>query len=507
MNRLTLEPERRGASIAPELHSQFIEELGRCIRGGVWVGEDSEIANIHGIRADVVNALKALAPPLIRWPGGCYADTYHWRDGIGPRDQRPVTFNENFGTYERDDHQFGTHEFMELCRLVGARPWINVNLVSGTVQEMKDWMEYCNRADDTDLARERAANGSPEPFHVEYWGIGNEPWCGGGYYTARGYTDTYRKYAMAAPNFHHALSDPDAPPMRMIIAGADGNKPKERVAWTTDVFRHLGEYRQPPVYGMDLHFYNWNLARQDETETDFTKEDWDRVIDSCFELEEVIHEQYQLIRSGVEAMPATQFGPPVDCKLMVGEWGNWHGCAFAAPTALFQQVSMRDAVTSALTLDIFHRCSDEVSAACVAQTVNVLNALFLTDGPRFLKTPNYDVFEMYLPHRGGTVIGCTPSEGCPASLHTFASEKDGVITVNLVNASYDESESLSISVPEGWRCIGARVLCSTHPQDCNTWEEPDLIRARDADGVAPVPGGCTALLPAASVTVVQFARA
>lgn len=502
MGKLTVNLDKPLGTVQPELHSQFIEVLGSCIYDGIWVGEDSPTPNICGIRRDFVEAMRAIQPPLIRWPGGCYADTYHWRDGIGPRGKRPVTYNENFDTFGLDDHSFGIHEFMKLCELVGARPWLNVNLLTGSVQEMKDWMEYCNRSAETDLAKERSKNGSPDPFRVEYWGIGNEVWDGGGKFTALGYADEYRKYSSAVPSFRNFVGDPDAPEMKLILSGPDGNKPKERVNWTRDLFRAFGSYRCPNFYGLDLHFYNWNLENPEERADAFSKEDYNRVIRSCFELEEVILEQSRLIEEGLASLPEPE-GPftaeKKTCKLLVGEWGNWHEFSFHAHPALWQQASMRDAVTTALTLDIFHRNCSKVSAACVAQTVNVLNSLFLTDGPRFLKTPNYDVFRMYMPHRGAQAVQCRAES---ADVHPFASVKGSRLCINLVNASYDEAQR--VEIPMAWHFAEGSQLASCRPSDCNTWENPDLVRAKPLTGLQATADGWCLILPPASVTVLQF---
>lgn len=509
MVKIHIDDQCQGGMIAPELHSHFIEMLGSCIYDGIWVGEDSDIPNIRGIRKDFVEALKAIAPPVIRWPGGCYADTYHWRNGIGKRSERPVTFNENFGTFELDTNQFGIHEFMDLCRMVGAKPWLNVNLISGSVAEMKEWMEYCNREEDTTIKQEREANGSKEAFRVEYWGIGNEPWAGGGNFTAQGYADAYRKYATAAPSFRKSMMDKDAVPMRLILCGPDGNKPAERTAWTKELFEAFGKYRRPPMYGYDLHFYNWNISHQGDTDLTFDKDGWYRVIDRCFELEDVILEQYALIQDGLAQLSSSgdmdRFNKK-QCELFVGEWGNWHGSAFMARPALFQQVTMRDAITSALTLDIFHRNCGKVKMACVAQTVNVLNALFLTDGKRFIRTPNYDVFQMYMVHRGAVLINsrCSFEKNETARVHVLASLKDNAVSVNIINTSYDHSEDVEIALPGNYTYLSGKVLCSGAPEDYNSWEQPDLIRARECDPLVKTPGGWLACIPAASVSVYQF---
>ena len=225
--------------IYPELQGHFIEFLGSCIYDGIWVGEDSEIPNYHGIRKDLVDAFQKLHPPVIRWPGGCYADVYHWRNGIGPRENRPVTYNENFGTFETDPNQFGTHEMMEFCEMIGAKPWFNINMMTGSPAEMREWMEYCNRRESTTLTRERKVNGHEAPFQVEYWGIGNEVWDGGGKMTPQMYADEYRKFASSCPSF--GPGDQAFPP-KCIASGPDGNKPKERVVWTKDFFKEKKDH-------------------------------------------------------------------------------------------------------------------------------------------------------------------------------------------------------------------------------------------------------------------------
>ena len=248
MVKIIIESQKRGAVVQPELHGQFIEFLGSGIYDGIWVGEDSSIPNYHGLRKDVVDALKVIKPPVLRWPGGCFADVYHWRDGIGPRKERPTYFNENFGTMTRENNEFGTHEFMKLCELVGAKPWFNINMLTGSTRETREWVEYVNRETGTSLANERAANGRSEPYNVEYWGIGNESWAGGGNYTAQAYADEYRKHTSAIPSFGVGLPwVKTSKEMKMIAVGPDGNKPKERVEWTKDFFNELGKDRKSVV--------------------------------------------------------------------------------------------------------------------------------------------------------------------------------------------------------------------------------------------------------------------
>jgi len=504
MNKFKIGQIKEEKYISPELHSQFIEFLGNCISEGIWVGEDSLIPNYKGMRKGVVDAMKRLAPPVVRWPGGCYADMYHWRDGIGSKNERKVTWNENFGTYEQEENEFGTHEFMEFCKMICAKPWLNVNMLRGSVEEMVEWAEYCNRSEATTLSGERERNGSKEPFNVEYWGLGNECWAGGGNYTAEGYAAEYRKYASAMPNFKPAdfLNPIEGLELKMIACGPDGNKPKERVNWTKDFFSSLGKYRTPQIDGYDLHFYNWNLNNQNEA-------DWYRVINSCKELEEVIEEQYHLIQEGISNFPEVEGdfpGAPVTCKLIIGEWGNWHWSAFVNRPALFQQCTMRDAITTAMTLDIFHRNSDKVSMACVAQTVNVLNALIITQGEYTILTPNYYVFEMYKVHRGGHATELEMIES-HENIYSFASVKDNIISISIVNADIDAEQEITLTMDCPAEVICGRVLKSDSPDACNDAEHPNRVITKQAQ--SPVSGNIfdwVIRVPAASVSVYQFKK-
>ena len=490
--------------IYPELQGHFIEFLGSCIYDGIWVGEDSEIPNYHGIRKDLVDAFQKLHPPVIRWPGGCYADVYHWRNGIGPRENRPVTYNENFGTFETDPNQFGTHEMMEFCEMIGAKPWFNINMMTGSPAEMREWMEYCNRQESTTLTRERKVNGHEAPFQVEYWGIGNEVWDGGGKMTPQMYANEYRKFTSSCPSFG---SGDQAFPPKCIASGPDGNKPKERVAWTKDFFKEMGKYRMPSLYGYDLHFYNWNL-KQLQTEKKFDEKQWYDVINGCKELENVIHEQRRLIDAGLETLPKPE-GPfqaaPRKCELIVGEWGNWHSSAFNARPALYQQCTMRDAVTTALTLDIFHRNTGDVRMACVAQSVNVLNSLFLTDGEHCILTPNYDVFDMYQVHQGAYTLGFEEKNKDP-EVCIFASIKNDDIYVNLVNTSYSESKKIELKFKQCPEFVEAKTLYSKDPQNYNDAKHPNRVRCKEGKAPAREKDSFQIALPAASVSVYHFRK-
>jgi alpha-N-arabinofuranosidase len=473
---LFIDPTATIGQVSPALHGQFIEFLGTCIDDGIWVGRDSSVPHTDGVRQGVLDALRELQPPVLRWPGGCYADTYHWRDGIGDPAQRPTTFNENFGTFEPDDHAFGTDEYLRLCEAVGAEPWINVNMMSGSVAEARDWMEYVNRDSGTDLARLRAEHGHEAPYGVRLWGIGNEPWGGGGTMTPESYVEQYRGYATAMPTFTGSVFE--RPAAYPIASGPDGNKPRERVAWTRDFFRALTAYRQPPIAGYDLHFYNWNIDHEDDTPTRFDQAGWDRVVSGALELEDVIHEQWRLIQEGLARVPEPESS--LDTKLthvdlIVGEWGNWHRDAFYARPALYQQVTMRDAITTALTLDILQRNCDKVSIACNAQTVNVLNSLILTEGEHTVLTPNFDVFMMYKAHRGATALAVDPVDE-QSGAHAFASVSDEGILINLTNVHMTDATEVELRFPVPVRLESIATLRADEPTAHNTAEQPDAVR-------------------------------
>lgn len=514
-NKITVGTKIEGKVIKKELHSQFIEFLGTCISEGIWVGKNSNIPNYNGMRKEVIDALAQLNPPVVRWPGGCYADMYHWRDGVGRN--RKVTWNENFGTYEQEKNEFGTHEFMELCERIGAKPWLNINMLRGSVEEMVEWAEYCNRKELTSLSQERAENGHEEPFNVEFWGIGNEVWCGGGNYTAQSYADEYRKYATAMPDFKPNIPfvESEGIDIKLIASGPDGNKPIERVKWTKDFFECLGKYRMPRLAAYDLHFYNWNIKDMQQPETVFGEDDWYSVIYGCLELEDVIKEQYALIQEGIANIPKPEGDLPgntPECKLVIGEWGNWHGKAFLNRPALYQQCTMRDAITTAITLDIFHRNCDVIDMACVAQTINVLNSLILTEGEHTILTPNYYVFEMYKPHREATLLEIsistnqigTEENKKVAQVYALASEKNGIITMNLVNTDMNEETEVQVEFEKSVHCLNGRILKGEQPDDYNSVDRKNAVVTKDAEKPMIEENIATFKLPAASVQVFQF---
>lgn len=506
-NVIVIDTNKKIDRIEPALHGQFIEHLGKCINGGLMSEE--------GIRQDIIDALARIEPPVVRWPGGCFADRYHWRDGIGDVKKRPINFNTNFGTNQLERNQFGTHEFMDFCSQIKAKPWININMLTGTIQEMVDWAEYCNRSAETTIGRKRKENGHESPFNVEFWGIGNEAWAGGGNYTAQGYANEYRKYASSFPSFPleetSHLMFPELLPIKLIAVGPDGNKAIERVKWTTDFLKELQNYRLPPIYGYDLHFYNWNINEEAGTTTKFDETQWYTLLDGALEIETVIEEQYDLIKKNLPNLEEDNpFIQESQVNLIIGEWGNWHPFD-TKQSALWQQNTVRDMISYALTLDIFHHHADKVKMACLAQTINVLGALILTQGDEVICTPTYYLFEMYKRHRGAQALDVEVASPIlyenkkqVKQIHAFASLNGNQLFVNLINTNYKDPSDVGILFELEGQWICSTTLTSNEPSDCNTIKNKDLVKPRKG----PIPhkenGKWTICLPKASVTVLTF---
>jgi alpha-N-arabinofuranosidase len=381
MTEITINPGDVIDTINPNIYGHFAEHLGRCIYDGLWVGEDSPIPNTDGYRDDVVAALRKIAPPVLRWPGGCFADDYHWQDGIGPRDDRPRRVNIHWGEVI-ESNAFGTHEFVRLCRLLGAEPYICGNVGSGTVRELREWVEYCNYAGDSTLARQRAANGSPDPLDIIYWGVGNENWGCGGNFTPEDYCAEFKRYATFVRSFGQQLF--------VIACGPSSND----LEWTTRFLRKLftGYRRFRNIHGYAAHYYCGTAG----TSTAYTVDQWYELIAKGLKVEQLVVQQ----RAAMDV-----YDPERQIGLIVDEWGTWHPVEPGThPRFLYQQSTIRDALVAATSLDIFNRHADKVVMANIAQTVNVLQAMVLTQEDKMLVTPTGRVYELYAPHQGGDAV-------------------------------------------------------------------------------------------------------
>ena len=467
MARIAINPTDPIGAINPNLYGHFAEHLGRCIYGGIWVGEDSRIPNTEGFRTDVLEALRRLKPPVIRWPGGCFADDYHWQDGIGPRAQRPRRVNIHWGEVV-ESNEVGTQEFVRFCRLVGAAPYICGNVGSGTVRELRDWVEYCNFPGDSALSRQRAADGGAAPLDVLYWGIGNENWGCGGSFSPEDYCTEYRRYASFVRGFGQRLF--------LIACGPNGND----VEWTTRFFRKLRKdyWDFGNLHGFAAHYYCGSAG----TATEYTTDEWYRLLARGLEMEKLVVQQ----RAAIDAFdPARRIG------LLVDEWGTWHPVEPGTnPSFLFQQSTLRDAVVAASTLDIFNRHADKVVMGNIAQTVNVLQAMVLTQDERMLVTPTGHVYEMYAPHQAGQAVRLLveteaagfrngdKDDSLPAVAGS-ASLKGKTLFLTLTNSHAADRVAVEVELLGGARAraAAARVLTG-EIHSHNTFDQPHTLEPR-----------------------------
>lgn len=456
MKKIYLMYPKKLGTIAPEIYGHFSEHIGGVFYDGLWVGEDSSIPNIKGFRKDIVEKLSAIHPPVLRWPGGCFAETYDWRDGIGEeRPTRPSWWTPNDGRYE--SNEVGTHEFMTLCELIGAKAYFAANLTSVSPLHIRNWMDYClSPKGSTTLAKEREKNGHPEPFSIPYWGVGNENWGGGGNMRPESYADEYRRYAVVMNNV-----DQNA---ELFVCGTNGDD----YAWTHGVIPVLASSRRR-VDGFAMHYY----CGASGDAVDFTEEDWDKLLVKADKMEEIIERNWHIICA---------YGMQEHCRLVVDEWGCWHpeGSGPSKGYNLFEQQStMRDAMVAAHTLNIFNRHCGKIKMANVAQLVNNLHALFLAGGEHCIVTPTYHVFDLYQGHQGAEAIETVVSNNdeFSSSVSVSASCKDGKTLVTIGNLSSKEDVEISLD-GMGFELPAAgtaRVLANEDIHAHNTFENPDAV--------------------------------
>jgi alpha-N-arabinofuranosidase len=481
-----------GGTISRHIYGHFAEHLGRCIYDGIWVGEDSSISNVRGIRKDIVDALKALDIPNLRWPGGCYADDYHWRDGIGPRDKRPKRVNIHWGSVV-DTNAFGTHEFLDLCEQIGAEPYIAGNVGSGTPQELRDWLEYMTYDGDSELANLRRANGREEPWRIPFVGVGNENWGCGGNMTPEYYSNLYRRYATYCRNFGDNR-------LTRVACGPGGfNK-----EWARVVMDRIGRQMQ----ALSVHFYTVVPNWENKTPaTGFSERQWFAMLNECLQIE-------RAIRESEEEMDRVD--PRKRIAMYVDEWGAWYRTEDGHPGySLYQQNSMRDAVLAGLTFHIFHEHCDRVRMANIAQTVDVLQSMILTEKERMLLTPTYHVFEMYKVHHDATRLPVqltTPNyefgdRAMPALSVSASRDKDENVHVSIVNAHAKEAVNLACTLEDVKASIvSGRILTSDELDAHNTFDEPERVKPTSFDGASLDGNKLRASIPPRSVVVLRLER-
>ena len=484
-----------GARIDRHIYGQFAEHLGRGIYEGVWVGEDSSIPNEHGFRSDVVKALRDLHVPVVRWPGGCFADEYHWRDGIGPRASRPTTLNTNWGGVP-ETNAFGTHEFLEFAQLIGADAYINGNIGTGSAREMAEWLQYMTSDKPTALTAERARNGHPTPWKIAYFAVGNETWGCGGNMTPDYYVDQFKQAATF-------LKAPQGARPTLVASG--GND--EDTAWTQALITKARHEKQPAMGAISFHYYTLPSGhfQGKGAATGFGEDQWISTEAHALALDDYITRNSAIL---------DQHDPDKKVSFAVDEWGTWYDAEPGRePGFLYQQNTLRDAVTAAVTLNIFHHHADRVRLANIAQMVNVLQAMILTKGPQMLLTPTYHVFHMFRPFQDATLLRAdlqTPSYelggvSVPALSLSAARGADGALLLALVNLDPKVASKLSVSLAGAHpKRVTGEVLTAATMDARNTFEAPDALHPTTFSGATLKGETLSLTLPAKSVAVLHL---
>ena len=499
MATLYINEEKKKGTISPEIYGHFSEHLGRCIYEGIYVREDSGIPNKNGMRTDVVEALKEMKIPVLRWPGGCFADEYHWKDGIGPKESRKKMVNTNWGGVV-EDNSFGTHEYFELCEQLGCKTYINGNVGSGTVQEMSEWIEYMTFDGVSPLADQRKKNGHEKPWKVDYFGVGNENWGCGGNMTPEYYGNLYRRYQTFIRHYNHAA------PIQKICCGPNAGDAR----WTQEVLKTCYAHPSSPeahgfMDGLSLHYYtvpgDW---QKKGSATEFDENEWYLTLHKALRMDELIR---------MHSAVMDQYDPEKKIGLMVDEWGNWFDVEPGTnPGFLYQQNTMRDALVAAVSLNIFNKHCDRVRMACIAQLVNVLQSVILTEGDRMVLTPTYYVFHMYKHHQGATLLdsvltGAAQIGGensVPNLQESVSQQTDGTICVTLANLSTTDSADVDIVFTDKKaETVQAAILTGTM-QAHNTFDEPDAVKEEEFEGVKLTQKGLSLTVPACSVVSLRI---
>ena len=487
----TVDTRAEGVRINPEIYGQFAEHLGTGIEDGIWVGEDSPIPNVRGFRRDVVEALRRLHVPVVRWPGGCFADIYRWRDGIGPRAGRPVTLNKWWGNAE-EPNQFGTHEFFDFAELIGAKTYLNINVGTGTAGEAREWVEYVTSPSRSSLAELRRANGRQEPWRIDYIGIGNEMWGCGGNLRAAEFAPLARQYATFLRSGDGA---------KIIAGGATGDDYNWTDVLLTD---SSGQFD-----AISLHYYTLPLGDWSHkgSAIGFDEREWALTFQRTRRLEEMIREHDARM---------DRHDPEGRLGLMVAEWGTWYDPTPGTNSAHLQQENtLRDALVAAVNFNIFHRHADRVQMANIAQMVNVLQAMIHTNGPRMYVTPTYHAFMLYAPFQGAQALPVTV-EG-PEYVHgdvrgaaidvTAARDAEGAVHVALVNIDPDEAADVQLAL-EGMpgAPVAGQILTAERMDARNTFDAPEAVRPGAFDGARWRDGRLHVSMPPRSVVVLTLAR-
>ncbi len=491
---VTVDATNQIAQINPNVYGHFSEHLGRCIYGGLFVGKDSKIPNTDGVRNDIIEALKRIKIPNLRWPGGCFADEYHWMDGIGPVEGRPKMINTHWGGVV-EDNSFGTHEFLNMCEVLGAEPYISANVGSGSVEEMSKWVEYMTSDNDSPMANLRKENGRDKPWKVKYFGVGNENWGCGGNMTPEYYSSLYRRYQTYCRNYGDNT-------LFKIACGPN----RANYNWMKVVMESVPTRL---MNGISLHHYTFpNGFAKKGPATGFTEDDYAQVIKQAMFMDE-------LIRKHTAIMDAVD--PLNQVALIVDEWGTWFTAEPGThPRFLYQQNTMRDALVAAITFNIFHKYAHRVQMANIAQLVNVLQALFLTQDEKMILTPTYHIFDMYKVHQGSIALATSVAApnyifGENESVQVSASasvDLDGNLYISLANVDPKKDAAINCSLV-GFKAKSiaeATILNSKEVGDYNSFEQPDKIKPAKLTGASIKEGNLKLTLPAHSIVTLTLKK-
>ncbi len=493
---VTIHADRPGATINKNVYGQFSEHLGSGIYGGIYVGEGSPIPNTRGFRNDVIAALKELKVPMVRWPGGCFADEYHWRDGIGPQDKRTVRINTNWGGVP-ESNAFGTHEFFDFIDMIGADAYVNANVGTGTPAEAAQWLEYMTGEQDTTLVKERKANCHDKPFKVAIYAMGNETWGCGGNMTPEYYADVYNRFA--------TFMKTSQQPRPELLASGDHDGHTE---FTTALMKNM----RAGMDAISLHYYTILGPRwpDKDTATGFSEAGWINTLANTLKIDGYIKKQDAVMTAFEKKMPAAH----KKMGLYVDEWGTWYKPEPGSnPGFLVQQNTLRDAVVAAANFNIFHKYADRVRMTSIAQTINVLQAMILTDGPKMLLTPTYHVFHMYKPFQDATSLPINVKTGTykygkwsvPQVSASAARTKDGAIVIGLTNLDPHNSVDVSTLIAgaqEGQ--VKGEILTAEAMDAHNTFDNPNAVHPVAFDGAKLAGNKLSLTLPAKSVVVLTL---
>ncbi len=492
--KITFNTDLTGPRINKHIYGHFAEHLGKCIYGGIYVGENNtKIPNVQGIRNDVVQALKELKVPNLRWPGGCFADTYQWKDGIGPKADRPKMVNVWWGGVT-EDNSFGTHDFLDLCERIGAEPYLAGNVGSGTVKDLSDWVSYVNNPGGSPMSELRKKNGREKPWNVKLWGVGNEAWGCGGNMTAEYYANIYRQYATFMTDW-----DNNAKLYKIASGATDGD-----YGWTETLMKNIPHKM---LAGVALHHYSVLSWEDKGPSVDFTEAQYFKSMQEASQMDEFITGHSTIM---------DKYDPEKKVALIVDEWGGWYNVEPGTnPGFLYQQNTMRDAVIAGLTLNIFNNHADRVRGANLAQVVNVLQSVILTNEEKMLLTPTYHVMKMYNVHQDAALVPINiesplyefQGKALKAVSSSASKDESGAINISLTNIDYSKAHEVVINLRgESFARVSGQILSAAKIRDHNTFENPLKVSIKSFSGAVLDKGILKLVIPAYSVITLKVTK-